>query len=65
MPLLLLLTSPAAPQDIEEFEAKYTGSEMETEDLCEAYVEAEGDFDGIFERVPCCTVEDEASDNQI
>lgn len=46
-------------KDIEEFEAKYRGSEMELEDLREAYLEAEGDIDGIFERVPCCSAEDE------
>jgi len=46
-------------KDIEEFEAKYRGSEMELEDLREAYIEAEGDIDGIFERVPCCSAEDE------
>ena len=47
------------PQDIEDFEAKYVGSEMEIEDLKDAYVDAEGDLDGIFERVPCCSAADE------
>jgi len=34
---------------------------MEVEDLRAAYLEAEGDLDGIFERVPCCGVDDEVS----
>merc|ERR1712216_235279 len=47
-------------KDIEAFEAKYKGSEMELEALRAAYEEAEGDMEGILERVPCCTFEDEA-----
>lgn len=46
-------------KDIEAFEAAYKGSEQEMEDLCEAYVEAEGDMEGILERVPCCCDDDE------
>lgn len=46
-------------KDIDAFEKKYVGSEMETEDLQAAYLEAEGDFDGILDRVPCCSADDE------
>ena len=32
---------------------------MEAEDLQAAYIDAEGDIDGILDRVPCCNVDDE------
>eukprot|EP00005_Dracoamoeba_jomungandri_P003767 CAMPEP_0174254716 /NCGR_PEP_ID=MMETSP0439-20130205/4043_1 /TAXON_ID=0 /ORGANISM="Stereomyxa ramosa, Strain Chinc5" /LENGTH=290 /DNA_ID=CAMNT_0015336475 /DNA_START=27 /DNA_END=899 /DNA_ORIENTATION=- len=39
-------------EDIMDFGKKYKGSEMEIEDLLEAYKQTEGDMDKIIERVP-------------
>eukprot|EP00128_Syssomonas_multiformis_P005491 Colp12_sorted_trinity150504_noHs@13977 len=46
-------------KDIEEFEKKYRGSDLEKQDLQQAYTEAEGDMDVILENVMCSRIEDE------
>uniref|UniRef100_UPI00398E48BA dnaJ homolog subfamily C member 9 n=1 Tax=Pristiophorus japonicus TaxID=55135 RepID=UPI00398E48BA len=46
--------------DIKEFEDKYKGSEEETVDIKQAYVEFKGDMDGIMESVLCSVSGDEA-----
>eukprot|EP00061_Rhincodon_typus_P012121 g37650.t1 len=46
--------------DIKEFEDKYKGSEEEMTDIKQAYLDFEGDMDGIMESVLCSTLEDES-----
>eukprot|EP00058_Branchiostoma_floridae_P018468 XP_002603957.1 hypothetical protein BRAFLDRAFT_119789 [Branchiostoma floridae] len=54
-----LLFPQVTLQAIKEFEQKYKGSEEELEDLKAAYLEHEGDMDGIMESVTLATMEDE------
>ena len=42
-------------EDIKKFEEKYKGSEEEIKDLKAAYVQCEGDMEGILENVLCST----------
>jgi len=45
-------------QDIDEFEKKYKGSEMEKEDLINSFILCQGDMQGVMMSVPLSTMED-------
>ncbi|XP_048472263.1 dnaJ homolog subfamily C member 9 [Rhincodon typus] len=55
-----LLFKKVTVADIKEFEDKYKGSEEEMTDIKQAYLDFEGDMDGIMESVLCSTLEDES-----
>ncbi|XP_060710213.1 dnaJ homolog subfamily C member 9 [Hemiscyllium ocellatum] len=55
-----LLFKKVTVADIKEFEAKYKGSEEEMTDIKQAYMDFEGDMDGIMESVLCSTPGDES-----
>ncbi|GCC17241.1 dnaJ homolog subfamily C member 9 [Chiloscyllium punctatum] len=55
-----LLFKKVTVADIKEFEAKYKGSEEEMTDIKQAYLDFEGDMDGIMESVLCSTPGDES-----
>jgi len=46
-------------KDIEAFEKEYVGSELEMEDLKEAYLDSRGDMGKVLDAVPLCTYKDE------
>ncbi|ELT97572.1 hypothetical protein CAPTEDRAFT_226031 [Capitella teleta] len=54
-----LLFAKISVDDIKQFELKYKGTDEELKDLKEAYLEHEGDMEGILGSVLCCTHEDE------
>ncbi|KAH9491415.1 DnaJ sub C member 9 [Bulinus truncatus] len=54
-----LLFPKISQKDIEEFTAKYQGSEEELEDLKSIYLSSEGDMDIIMNNVLCSNLEDE------
>ncbi|XP_064594491.1 dnaJ homolog subfamily C member 9-like [Liolophura sinensis] len=54
-----LLFAKISVKDIQEFEAKYKGSEEELSDLKSAYVDYEGDMDKILDGVLCASLDDE------
>lgn len=45
--------------DIDEFTKEYRNSEKEKEDVKTVYEECKGDMDGMLEKIPCSTVEDD------
>ena len=47
-------------EDIKKFEKEYKGSDEEVKDLKSAYVQCEGNMEGILENVMCATEDDEA-----
>ncbi|XP_067876476.1 dnaJ homolog subfamily C member 9 [Heterodontus francisci] len=55
-----LLFKKVTVADIKDFEDKYKGSEEETADIKQAYLDFEGDMDGIMESVLCSTSGDES-----
>ncbi|XP_061183153.1 dnaJ homolog subfamily C member 9-like [Saccostrea echinata] len=55
-----LLFKKVTEEDIKSFQKEYKDSEEELEDLKTAYIECEGDMDGIIDSVMCATIEDEA-----
>ncbi|XP_043534572.1 dnaJ homolog subfamily C member 9 [Chiloscyllium plagiosum] len=55
-----LLFKKVTVADIKEFEAKYKDSEEEMTDIKQAYLDFEGDMDGIMESVLCSTPGDES-----
>ncbi|KAM4703408.1 dnaJ homolog subfamily C member 9 [Rhinophrynus dorsalis] len=54
-----LLFKKITIEDIKAYEEKYKGSEEEKADIIQAYIDFEGDMDGIMESVPCANYEDE------
>ncbi|RUS18761.1 hypothetical protein BC937DRAFT_88385 [Endogone sp. FLAS-F59071] len=54
-----LWTGVVNAETIEEYSAKYRGSDEERRDLLSAYTHHNGSMDGIFSEVPCSTVDDE------
>uniref|UniRef100_A0A803KBR9 DnaJ heat shock protein family (Hsp40) member C9 n=1 Tax=Xenopus tropicalis TaxID=8364 RepID=A0A803KBR9_XENTR len=54
-----LLFKKITVEDIKAYEEKYKGSEEEKNDIISAYMDFEGNMDGIMESVPCADFEDE------
>ncbi|GAA6026868.1 hypothetical protein JCM8097_005919 [Rhodosporidiobolus ruineniae] len=54
-----LWTGEVSAQSIDEFKAKYQGSDEEKADLYQAYESSSGDLDTILSSIMCSTVDDE------
>ncbi|GAA5970100.1 hypothetical protein JCM11641_000268 [Rhodosporidiobolus odoratus] len=54
-----LWTGEVSAQSIDEFKAKYQGSEEERDDVLAIYTSSSGDLDTILSSIMCCTIDDE------
>ncbi|XP_063817539.1 dnaJ homolog subfamily C member 9 [Pseudophryne corroboree] len=54
-----LLFKKITVEDIKAYEEKYKGSDEEKADIIQAYLDYEGDMDGIMVQIPLATFEDE------